>query len=176
MEYEELIRENLKAINEDYDMLKPFMQKRLLEVESVIQNRRKQQEEAVAMLKTTDYSLKSIAEEIKASRTTLYNHEQLLKRYIEQSAVVASASNPLSLIDKVQAEKSLLQDQVTKLMERDVDMELMRLQNRELSTALEGKNADIERLQARISELSEENRKLKSGTAEKPAVKAFRKK
>ena len=61
-------------------------------------------------------------------------------------------------------------------MERDVDMELMRLQNRELSTALAGKNAEIKRLQSRISELSEENRKLKSGTAEKPAVKVFRKK
>ena len=176
MEYEELIRDNLKAINEDYDTLKPFMQKRLLAVENVIQNRREQQEAAVMMLKTTDYSLKSIAEEIKASRTTLYNHEQLLKRYIEHSAAIASAPNPLILIDKVQAEKSLLQDLVTKLMERDVDMELMRLQNRELSTALEGKNAEIERLQTRISELSEENRKLKSGTPAKSTVKAFRKK
>lgn len=176
MEYEELIRENLKVIGEDFDMLKPFMQKRLLEIESVIQNCREQLEDAVVMLKATDYSLKSIGEEIKASRTTLYNQEQLLKRYIEQSATVASASNPLSLIDKVQAEKSLLHNQVTKLMERDIDMELMRLQNRELSTTLEGKNTEIERLQARISELSEENRKLKSGTPAKPTVRAFRKK
>ena len=71
MEYEELIRENLKAIDEDFDELKPFMQKRLVEVETVIQNR-------------------------------------------------------------------------------------------ELSTSLEGKNSEIERLQKRISELSEENHKLKS--------------
>ena len=86
MEYEELIRENLKAIDEDFDELKPFMQKRLVEVETVIQNRREEQENAVEILKSTDYSLKSIANEIGASRTTLYNHEQLLKRYIEYSA------------------------------------------------------------------------------------------
>lgn len=162
MEYEELIRENLKAIDEDFDELKPFMQKRLVEVETVIQNRREDQENAVEILKSTDYSLKSIANEIGASRTTLYNHEQLLKRYIEHSAAIASSSNPLLKVDKVQSEKSLLQEEITKLMERDVDLELMRIQNRELSTSLEGKNAEIERLQKRISELSEENHKLKS--------------
>lgn len=162
MEYEELIRENLKAIDEDFDELKPFMQKRLVEVETVIQNRREEQENAVEILKSTDYSLKSIANEIGASRTTLYNHEQLLKRYIEHSAAIASSSNPLLKVDKVQSEKSLLQEEITKLMERDVDLELMRIQNRELSTSLEGKNAEIERLQKRISELSEENHKLKS--------------
>lgn len=162
MEYEELIRENLKAIDEDFDELKPFMQKRLVEVETVIQNRREEQEKAVEILKSTDYSLKSIANEIGASRTTLYNHEQLLKRYIEHSAAIASSSNPLLKVDKVQSEKSLLQEEITKLMERDVDLELMRIQNRELSTSLEGKNSEIERLQKRISELSEENHKLKS--------------
>lgn len=162
MEYEELIRENLKAIDEDFDELKPFMQKRLVEVETVIQNRREEQENAVEILKSTDYSLKSIANEIGASRTTLYNHEQLLKRYIEHSAAIASSSNPLLKVDKVQSEKSLLQEEITKLMERDVDLELMRIQNRELSTSLEGKNSEIERLQKRISELSEENHKLKS--------------
>lgn len=162
MEYEELIRENLKAIDEDFDELKPFMQKRLVEVETVIQNRREEQENAVEILKSTDYSLKSIANEIGASRTTLYNHEQLLKRYIEHSAAIASSSNPLLKVDKVQSEKSLLQEEITKLMERDVDLELMRIQNRELSTSLEDKNSEIERLQKRISELSEENHKLKS--------------
>ena len=162
MEYEELIRENLKAIDEDFDELKPFMQKRLVEVETVIQNRREDQENAVEILKSTDYSLKSIANEIGASRTTLYNPEQLLKRYIEHSAAIASSSNPLLKVDKVQSEKSLLQEEITKLMERDVDLELMRIQNRELSTSLEGKNSEIERLQKRISELSEENHKLKS--------------
>lgn len=162
MEYEEQIRENLKAIDEDFDELKPFMQKRLVEVETVIQNRREEQENAVEILKSTDYSLKSIANEIGASRTTLYNHEQLLKRYIEHSAAIASSSNPLLKVDKVQSEKSLLQEEITKLMERDVDLELMRIQNRELSTSLEGKNSEIERLQKRISELSEENHKLKS--------------
>lgn len=162
MEYEELIRENLKAIDEDFDELKPFMQKRLVEVETVIQSRREEQENAVEILKSTDYSLKSIANEIGASRTTLYNHEQLLKRYIEYSASITSSTNPLLKIDKIQAEKSLLQEEITKLMERDVDIELMRIQNKELSTSLEGKNTEIERLQKRISELSEENHKLKS--------------
>lgn len=171
----EIIKENLKAINEDYDSLKPFMKKHLQTIENAIQERYQKQNTAVNTLKSIDYSLKSIAEEIGASRTTLYNHEQLLKRYIEQSTEAVDTTNPLTQIDKVQKEKSLLQDQITKMMERDVDIELLRMQNRELSTSLEGKNNEIERLQARISELSEENRKLKADVSSQ-ATKAFRKK
>lgn len=176
MEYEEQIRENLEAIDEDFDTLKPFMQKRLCDVEAVIQLRKKRQAEALKILKSTEYSLKSIATEVGASRTTLYNHGQLLKRYIEQSVICASAGNPLSMIEKVQAEKVMLQEQIKKLMVRDVDMELLRAQNRELSTTLEGKNAEIERLQVRISELSEENRKLKQGEPIRSMRKGFPKK
>lgn len=176
MEITEQIKINLSSIGEEYDSLKPFMKTWLEKVETEIQNRYKRQTAAAEALRLLDYSVKSIASSIGASRTTMYNHEQLLKRYIEHSTAIVSASNPLSQIDKVQDEKSFLQKQVTKLMERDVDIELIRLQNRELSTALEGKNAEIERLQARIIELSEENRKMKSGTPAKPTVKAFRKK
>ena len=85
----------------------------------------------------------------------------MLKRYIEYSASIASSTNPLLKVDKIQAEKSLLQEEITKLMERDVDIELMRIQNKELSTSLEGKNTEIERLQKRISELSEERKQEK---------------
>lgn len=176
MEITEQIRINLSSIGENYDLLKPFMKKWLKKVEIEIQSRYSRQTEATEALRSLDYSVKSIASSIGASRTTMYNHEQLLKRYIEHAISILSVSNPLSQIDKVQLEKSFLQEQVAKLMERDVDTELMRLQNRELSTALEGKNAEIERLQARIIELSEESHKLKIGTPAKPAVKAFRKK
>lgn len=175
MEYEKLIRENLTAINEDFDGLKPAMQKRIVEIETIIQNRCLQQENAINTLKTTDFTLKSIAEEIGASRTTLYNHEQLLKRYIEQSISTANDSNPITIIDKVQKEKSLLQSQIDKMMHRDLDMELLKLQNRELASTLEGKNAEITRLQYRISELSNEIRTLKSegATTNRKRAKVF---
>ena len=63
------------------------MKKWLEKVETAIQSRKSIQEEAVSTLKSVDYSVKAIAAEIGASRTTIYNHEQLLKRYIEQSTI-----------------------------------------------------------------------------------------
>lgn len=177
MELEQIIKENLAAINEDYDILKPFMQNWLKKVEAAIQSRHNAQTEAVSTLKGIDYSVKAIATEIGASRTTMYNHEQLLRRYIEQSAATASSDSPYSTIARLQTDKANLQDKNTKLMQRDVEMALLKAQNRDLSASLEGKNAEIERLQKRISELSEENQFLKKGNGPTShrTVKAFKK-
>ncbi len=176
MDSEELIKKNLEAINEDYEILKPNIKKWLQQIEGVIQERKKMQDEAIKTIKSVDYSIKSIATEIGASRTTLYNHEQLLKRYIEQSISIADSANPYSLVEKVQSEKALLQDQIAKMMEHDLDNELLRVQNKELSTSLEGKNAEINRLQKRIEELSKENHLLKKGTSQLSQPKVFPKK
>lgn len=161
MDTVEIIRQNLSAIGEDYDSLKPFMKKWLEKVETAIQSRKSIQEEAVSTLKSVDYSVKAIAAEIGASRTTIYNHEQLLKRYIEQSTIVATMGDPLADISRLQSEKSILQEQISMLMDRDVDIEILKMQNRTLSTILEGKNAEIQRLEARVAELSAENQQLK---------------
>ena len=177
MDIENTIRTRLQSMGEDYDSLKPFMRKWLIKVETEIQRRYNQQQTAVDALKTADYSVKSIAAEIGAARTTMYNHEQLLKRYIETSAGNIAASNPFAEISKLQAEKQLLQAQINKMMERDVDIELLKGQNKDLSVTLEGKNAEIARLQERLSTLSAENAALKAsgGTSHKPTIKAFKK-
>ena len=165
MEIVEVIKKNLHDIGEDYDLLKPFMQEWLCKVEEVIQRKKAAQSEAVDTLKTIDFSVKAIAAEINASRTTMYNHQQLLRRYIKTAAT------------KVQTEKTGLQEQIDKLMLRDVDIELLKQENRNLAAALEGKNNEIKRLEERIMLLSSENQRLKSGKAGNgAAVKPFRKK
>ena len=161
MDINTTVKEKLSAIGEDFDMLKPFMQKWVLSVEEAIQERMSAQAEAISSLKGVDYSVKSISASVGASRTTMYNHEQLLKRYIEYSAKVASEQSPYTEITRLQEEKSLLQEQIRKFMERDVDAELLKMQVRSLGATLEGKNAEIKRLESRIAELSEENRVLK---------------
>lgn len=177
MEIMEIIKKNLHDIGEDYDLLKPFMQDWLFKVEEVIQNKKASQAEAVDTLKSIDFSVKTIAAEVNASRTTMYNHQQLLRRYIKMAAEKASADNPYSLITKVQTEKSGLQDQINKLMLRDVDIELLKQENRNLAVVLEGKNDEIKRLEERIMLLSTENQRLKSGKADNRAtVRPFRKK
>lgn len=166
MEITEIVKENLTAIGENYDVLKPFMQNWLVKVEESIQKKKTAQKDAEVAIKSIDYSVKAIAADIGASRTTIYNHEQLLKRYIEHSTVSASASSPYGEIGRLQNEQSILKEQISKLMLRDVDIEILRMQNRTLANTLEGKNSEIQRLEARVQELSTENQKLK---ANKPA-------
>lgn len=175
MEVIEIVKKNLCDMGENYDLLKPFMQKWLIKVETAIQARRETQVSAESTLRTIDYSVKSIAEDIEASRTTLYNHQQLLKRYILQSVSDAKSTNPFHMIAKCREEKALLQKQISLMMERDVDVELLKMHNHTLSTALEGKNAEIGRLEARIAALSEENAQLKAGQPSKVVPIAFRK-
>ena len=162
MDLEQRIKDNLLTLGEDYDNMKPFMQKWLEKIEAEIQDRYQAQKSAIQTLRGMDYSVKSIAAKIGASRTTMYNHEQLLKRYIEQSSGSLAAENPFTAIGQLQEEKSVQQDQITKLMERDVDIELLKMQNQNLSTTLAGKNEEIERLSGRISELSRELEMLRS--------------
>ncbi len=161
MEIVPIIKKNLSSIGENYDTLKPFMRTWLEKIETVIQDRKHIQAEASKHLKSVDFSVKSIAEDVGASRTTMYNHQQLLKRYIEYSAAEVASQSPLVDIVKLQEENSVLQDQIKKMMARDIDVELLKMQNRSLSTTLEGKNAEIKRLEARVEELSKENRSLK---------------
>lgn len=162
MDVHERIIKNLSALNEDYDTLKPFMQKWLEKIETEIQDRWQAQENAIQTLRSMDFSVKSIAAKIGASRTTMYNHEQLLKRYIEQSSSSLTSKNPYSEIAQMQEEKSLQQDQIQKMMQRDVDIELLKMQNQSLSATLAGKNEEIQRLSDRLSELSQELEQLKT--------------
>lgn len=175
---EEIVRQNLAEIGEDYDALRPFMHKWLHKVEEAIQTRKESQEKAIKTLKEVDYSVKSIANDVNASRTTMYNHEQLLRRYIERSASIAASTDPYLDIARLQNDKSILQEQINNLMLRDVDILLLKQENQNLSTTLEGKNEEIARLEERVRVLSSENQKLKADptTAARSKVKSFPKK
>ena len=85
MEQSKVIKEKLLSMGEDYDALKPFMKAHLEKVESFIQDKQNKQAEALSALREAEYNVSEIAKALDYSRTTLYNHNQLLKRYIEYS-------------------------------------------------------------------------------------------
>lgn len=171
---ESIVRANLEAIGEDYDTLLPSEQERLIMIETEIGRRHAEQMQAEAAIKSADYSIKSIAKAIGAGRTTMYLHEHLPKRYIEQSTAEIISGSPYAEISRLKEDKAMLQDQVDKMMERDVDMELLRTENRNLTTIISDRKAEIERLEKRVKELSEENKRLKSGEGNGQDRRVFR--
>lgn len=156
MDLEEIIREKLLQLDEDYDSLKPSLQKWLFKVESEIQCLNAQQDKALESFKNTDYSIKGISERISSSRTTMYNHGQLLKRYIELSAKKATDKNPYCLISQLREEKATLNRQLIQMMNRDISVQLLMEENSQLTSAIKDKDEQITRLQARVAELTTE--------------------
>lgn len=161
MEINELIKENLEVIGEDYGSLKPYMKAWLTKITISILNIADKQKEAERTLKETDYSIKTISKELGASRTTMYNHGQLLKRYIEQLTAIYITSNPYKKIDILHLEKRLQQEQLSKMMMRDIDIELLKAENKVLLTYLAEKEREIKRLEKYINEGKKESNSTK---------------
>ena len=164
MEQNKIIKEKLAAIGEDYDALKPFMRAHLERVETFIQDKQTKQIEALTGLREAEYNVSEIAKELEYSRTTLYNHNQLLKRYIEYSIEQDNKKNPLRMIEDVKASKQKLQEQVDLMQNRDVDFELLKHENFVLMDTISEKDQEIERMRLRIQELSEELHQYKMKT------------
>lgn len=164
MDTSDVIKAKLKALGESYDALRPFMLKRLEAVEVLIQQKRTAQQEALASLKETDFSIAAISRELQMSRTTLYNHGQLLKRYIEYSAKQADAEDPFAQLERAASDKADLQAQIALLMERDLDAELLKHENGRLTREVEEQQKEILRLHSRIMELNREIMDLKQRT------------
>lgn len=154
MEIHDCIKEKIEAIGEDYDSLKPFMQEYLQKIEVIIAEKTQTKEAAINALKTNSFSVSSISKELGCSRTTLYNHNQLLKRYIEHSMDVFEQDNPFTLNDVLSASKSRLQEQINLMIDRDISIEVLKQEKSELAKLLKEKNKEIARLQARVNELS----------------------
>lgn len=162
MERNEVIRVKLAELGEDFDALKPFMQTYLEKVETFIASKEKEQSEAIQSLRAASYNVSDVSKELNCSRTTLYNHNQLLKRYIELSIRHSSESNPLSQCEELRESKRELQERVSLMETRDIQIELDKHEVVILQRQIEEQQKEIERLQARVHELSAENHRLRT--------------
>jgi len=157
MEGIENIKTRLLSLGENYDTIKPFMQDYLLQIERLIEEKLTEQELAITTLRETSISVSSIAKELGCSRTTLYNHDQLLKRYIESVAQDFDNNNPLNDCEALKKTISKLQYEIGLMYDRDIDIEVLRLEVKTLQELLKEKTKEIERLRSRVGELSSEN-------------------
>ena len=157
MEGIENIKTRLSSLGENYDSIKPFMQDYLIQIERLVEEKRIEQKLAVTTLREASISVSSIAKELGCSRTTLYNHNQLLKRYTESVAQDFDNNNPLNDCEALKRTISKLQNEIELMYDRDIDIEVLRLEVKTLQELLKEKTKEIERLRSRVGELSSEN-------------------
>lgn len=154
MEITENIRLKLSEIGENFDEIKPFLQKYLIKIEEIIEQKTNNQLKAVEVLKTNMFSVLSISKELDCSRTTLYNHNNLLKKYIEHSLSSFNENNPIFIQQKAKDNVVSLKNQLNLLINRDIQIEIIKMENIQLQDLIDDKTTEIERLRARIMELS----------------------
>ena len=147
------IREKVKELGEDYDSLKPFMKAHLESVETLLREKETKRDDAIQNIKQIDFSLTTISEELSMSRSTLYNHEQLLKRYIEFSANKIANKDPYQTIRKLQEEKTVMQKEIDLLMTHDLAFELLKMENKRYKREMSDKRKEIERLSKQVEDL-----------------------
>lgn len=140
--------ERVAAIGEDYDSLKPNTKRYLDEIDKIVAKRKEIVNASVSNLKNTSLTVSAIAEMLNCSRTTLYNKQKFLVRYIEKSIAEAEENNPFTLIDELENNLCDLRLQISAMMKRDVNEEIMR--------------HEIEMLQKLNAELRAENNRFRA--------------
>lgn len=154
MERTDIIKQKLNEIGEDFDALKPFLIDYLEKIEDYIQTKEKMQTEGIKTIKDASFSISSISKELGCSRTTLYNHNSLLKRYIEYSIELFNKENPFIAYENLKNTKTELEKEIDLMEIRDINFELLKHENSMLQSTLKEKNQQIERLESRVHELS----------------------
>lgn len=162
MERIDIIKQKLLEMDIEYDSLKDFIQKYLIEIENIIYLKEQAQIEAIALFKNSTYSVSSIAETLNYSRTTFYNHNQILKKYIEHSITISNKNNPYNAIDEIKESRKILQEQISLMENRDIDFEILKHEKSLLDNKISEQDKEITRLKARVHELSSELQKIKA--------------
>ncbi|WPC42392.1 hypothetical protein [Clostridium sp. JS66] len=158
---EGIIVNKLKELEIDYYSLKSFIQEYLIKIEEIIFQKEKNRDEAINILKNNRFSVVSISKDLNCSRTTLYNHGAILKKYIELSEIKFIEDNPFELFEKLKTEKQLLENQLNQMIGRDVNNEILANELDTHINTIKEKDDTIKRLEVEKAELSKTNRELK---------------
>jgi hypothetical protein len=115
----------LEKINVSIELIEPKVREHLYKIETTISEKFTMQEDIINQLKKSRPSINNIATESKIARQTIYNNE-LLKDYIEIRIETYNSIDPLKKNEKLLQRISELDSKIKKMMERDVQIEIMR--------------------------------------------------
>lgn len=157
----ERINTKLISMGESPATTKPFLIEHLKNIETYLIELEKVYKEALEIIKLKEFSVSGIAYELNISRTTFYNHNKILSRYIEASEALLSKDNPYVKLEAKTSETRRLRAEIDMLYDRDVTIEIQKHEVKELTARLKEKNSEIKRIEKRNRELSSELHVLK---------------
>ena len=123
----DVIKEKLKHIGYDYDLLTKKQQKYLIAIEASVSSVFEREKAALEMMSGNNINIKRVAKDIGTTRDTIYNNP-VLRDYVDYCA------NEFKKIDSSAAQADVLEEntrlrvEVAALHSRDVDYEELKLQ------------------------------------------------
>ncbi len=119
MEIDDAIKSKLNLLGVDSSLLKPYLINYLRTIEEEIQSRHNNRNLARQTLGENDYDVKTIAENTGISRTTFYNYNRILQRYVELSHESDYRDDPYFKIKELKEEIHILQEEKRLMEKRD---------------------------------------------------------
>ena len=168
---ESTVKNRLEEMGINVDTLKSTSLKHLIKIEDVISEKLENQSKMLESFKENKISVLSISEESKIARQTFYNNP-ILKEYITFVLDNSDLVDPYKKIDTLNAKLYELQEMVTQMQIRDVNLEILYQekenlkdelnQNKKENTQLRKQNQEIS---ARITDYKKQLRLLNSNTS-----------
>lgn len=158
---EEKIKEISKVLEIDYDNLKPKVKSHLMNIETYLSNQEDVFNELNNSLKESKVTSISVAKAAgMKSRQTLYNNP-LIKLYSEHRMEQVNSLNPSSRIDDLKIRITSLNEQVDKMVNRDIETELLVMQVELLTETIKNRESTILALEERNKAMNDKLSELK---------------
>ena len=157
---EDVIKEKLEYLNEDYNTLSDRVIKYLITIETIINDKKTISEDAISTIKENKINLNTISTVMGISRTTLYNNK-VLKKYINYSIDMENENNPYCMIEKLKSSKKELENQIFDMVDRDINIEFMNQEIIQLKNEIHKKIEECNRMKERRTVILAENTELK---------------
>ena len=119
MEIDERIRRKLKQLERDMDTLKPFLLQHLRTIEGALSSIAEQRKHEYAMLRLCDYDVLSLAQSTGISRSTFYNYDRLLQRYVVLSHDLDFKDDPIRIATDLREMVHMLREEKALMEKRD---------------------------------------------------------
>ncbi len=168
---ESTVKNRLEEMGINVDTLKSTSLKHLIKIEDVISEKLENQSKMLESFKENKISVLSISEESKIARQTFYNNP-ILKEYITFVLDNSDLVDPYKKIDTLNAKLYELQEMVTQMQIRDVNLEILYQEKENLKDELNQKKKEITQLRkqnqeisARITDYKKQLRLLNSNTS-----------
>lgn len=151
MEVYDRVKKKLCKLGVDIESLKPYLVKHLHKVEEELGTRNDKRNQAMEAIRQNDYDVKTIAEATGISRTTFYNYDRLLQRYVELSHDDDYKDNPYVQIRELREAVRTLQDEKALMEQRDCRELQMKAENARLKQQIADRDKTINSLRKHIT-------------------------